>query len=184
MKEKQLKKLEDEMRLDKKLAFSTNLVFGDGPAEAKIVFIGEAPGAKEDLEGRPFVGRSGKLLSAALEDIGLKREDVYITNIVKRRPPENRDPSILEIEAYSSYLKKQLHIIKPKVVVTLGRFSMNYFLPEAKISRDQGNLFEIDGFKLMPIIHPAAAMRSTCNLKSFNDSFLKLKNLLNKNSAK
>lgn len=183
-KAKQLKKLEDEMHLDKKLAFSTNLVFGDGPANTEIVFIGEAPGAKEDLEGRPFVGRSGKLLSAALEDIGLKREDVYITNIVKRRPPENRDPSVLEIEAYRPYLKKQLNIIKPQIIVTLGRFSMNYFLPEAKISRDQGDLFEIDGFKIIPIIHPAAAMRSKRNLKSFNDSFLKLKDLLNKNNAK
>ena len=183
-KERQLKKLENEMRLDEKLAFSTNLIFGDGPAEAEIVFIGEAPGAKEDLEGLPFVGRSGKLLSATLESIGLKRKDVYITNIVKRRPPENRDPSILEIEAYRPYLKKQLNIIKPKVIVTLGRFSMNYFLPEAKISRDQGNLFHIDGFELMPIIHPAAAMRSTRNLNSFKDSFLKLKDLLNKNNAK
>lgn len=183
-KEKQLKKLEEEMCLDKKLAFSTNLVFGDGQANAEIVFIGEAPGAKEDLEKLPFVGRSGKLLGTALENIGLKRADVYITNIVKRRPPENRDPSILEIEAYRPYLKKQLEIIKPKIIVTLGRFAMNYFLPEAKMIRDQGKVFNLDKFLLMPIIHPAAAMRSKKSLKSFNDSFLKLKDLLSKNNAK
>lgn len=183
-KEKQLKKLEREMRLDKKLAFSTNLVFGDGPVSAEIVFIGEAPGAKEDLEELPFVGRSGKLLDTALENIGLKRKDVYITNIVKRRPPENRDPSILEIEAYRPYLKKQLEIIKPKIIVTLGRFSMNYFLPEAKMMQDQGTIFNLEKFSLIPVIHPAAAMRSKKNLKNFNDSFLKLKDLLNKNNVK
>ncbi len=183
-KEQQLKKLEDEMRFDKKLAFSTNLIFGEGSAEAKIIFIGEAPGAKEDELIRPFVGRSGKLLNSSLENIGLKRADVYITNIVKRRPPENRDPSILEIEAYRPYLKKQLEIIKPKIIVTLGRFAMNYFLPEAKMIRDQGKVFNLDKFLLMPIIHPAAAMRSKKSLKSFNDSFLKLKDLLSKNNAK
>lgn len=174
-KEKQIFELSKLMKADKKLVFKTNLIIGEGSLDSEIVIIGEAPGAKEDELKRPFVGRSGKLLDATLESIGLKREDVYITNIVKRRPPENRDPSPLEIAAYKPYLEKQLTIIKPKIIITLGRFSMNYFLPEAKIMRDQGCLFDFTEFKLMPIIHPAAAMRSKKNLEAFTEAFKKLK---------
>jgi DNA polymerase len=175
-----LQALYEKMLADTKLPLQTNLVFGEGSPEADIVFIGEAPGLNEDLQKRPFVGRSGKLLTASIEEIGLRREDVYITNIVKRRPPENRDPLPLEIEAYKPYLKEQLEIINPKMVVTLGRFSMNYFLPSAKITRDQGKIFCIGGSLLMPMFHPAAALRGTTALSEFKRTFKKLSLALKK----
>ncbi|MBN2854477.1 uracil-DNA glycosylase [Patescibacteria group bacterium] len=177
-KQEKLKMLEAEMRKNKKLPLKSNLVFGEGSVKAKIVFIGEAPGAKEDELGRPFVGRSGKLLEESLEEIGLKREEVYITNIVKRRPPENRDPSLKEIEAYRPYLEKQLEIIKPKIIVSLGRFALNYFFPDLKISEAQGRIFDYElgsenkfKVKLLPIFHPAAAFRKKETLKEFKKSF-------------
>lgn len=174
-KELLLQKLKIKMERDKKLPLlSSNLVFGEGSANAKIVFIGEAPGANEDREGRPFVGRSGKLLTTCLEEIGLKREDVYITNIVKRRPPENRDPLLEEIEAYRPYLKKQLEIIDPQIIITLGRFALNYFIHDAKISRDQGQFFKLDKSLLIPMFHPAAALRGTKVLNQFRESFKKI----------
>src|ERR1700721_4342815 len=108
-------------------AQATQLVFGDGNPSSEIVFIGEAPGKNEDLKGLPFVGAAGKFLDEMLSQIGLKRSDVYITNIVKYRPPNNRDPLPEEKQAFVSYLKRQLEIIKPKIVVTLGRHSMNCF---------------------------------------------------------
>jgi len=178
-KTRKMNKLYQEMLENKKLPLSpANLVFGEGSVDAVIFFIGEAPGAKEDELVRPFVGRSGQLLTKMIENIGLKREDVYISNIVKRRPPENRDPSPKEIEAYTPYLKKQIEIINPKIIVTLGRFSMNHFVPDAKITRDQGKIFEISGQKIMPILHPAAALRGNKNMAEFKKSFLKLKKLV------
>ena len=108
---------------------ATQLVFADGNPEAEIVFIGEAPCKNEDLQGLPFVGAAGKFLNEMLESIGLKREDIYITNIVKYRPPNNRDPEPDEKKAFWPYLVRQLDVIKPKLVVTLGRHSMEYFLP-------------------------------------------------------
>lgn len=174
--------LEREMKAKRSLPLApANLVFGEGSFTADIFFIGEAPGAKEDELIRPFVGRSGQLLTKMIESIGLKREDVYISNIVKRRPPENRDPLPKEIDAYTPYLKKQIEIIKPKIIVTLGRFSMNYFMPEGKITRDQGRVFDINGQKLMPILHPAAALRGNKNMAEFKKSFLALKKFLEKN---
>lgn len=174
-KELLLAKLKTKMERDKKLPLlSSNLVFGEGSARAKIVFIGEAPGANEDRERRPFVGRSGKLLTTCLEEIGLKREDVYITNIVKRRPPENRDPLPEEIEAYRPYLKKQLEIIDPQIIITLGRFALNYFIPDAKISREQGQVFKLEKSLLIPMFHPAAALRGTKVLNQFKKSFKKI----------
>lgn len=173
--------LEREMKAKRSLPLApANLVFGEGSFAADIFFIGEAPGAKEDELIRPFVGRSGQLLTKMIESIGLKREDVYISNIVKRRPPENRDPLPKEIDAYTPYLKKQIEIIKPKIIVTLGRFSMNYFMPEGKITRDQGKIFRLDDKLLMPMFHPAAALRGTKNLNEFKAGFLKLKKLLDK----
>src|SRR5882724_5506137 len=130
-KAQKLRELEEEMRASR-LPLDTNLVFGEGKVDAAIVFIGEAPGRDEDIQRRPFVGRGGQLLRACLREAGLREEDVYITNIVKRRPPENRDPLPEEIEAYKPYLTRQIEIINPKVIAPLGRFSMNYFLPEAK----------------------------------------------------
>jgi DNA polymerase len=178
LKQEKLKALEAEMRKNKKLPLKSNLVFGEGSVNAKIVFIGEAPGAKENELGRPFVGRSGKLLEESLKEVGLKREAVYITNIVKRQPPENRDPSLKEIEVYRPYLKRQLEIIKPKIIVSLGRFALNYFLPDLKITEAQGQIFDykLDSenkfqVKLLPIFHPAAAFRKTETLKEFKKSF-------------
>lgn len=118
---------------------ATQLVFGDGNSDAEIVFIGEAPGKQEDLQGKPFVGASGKFLSEMLESIGMKREDVYITNIVKYRPPNNRDPLPAEKKAFLPFLQTQLEIIQPKVVVTLGRHSKNCFLPDLQISKVHGD---------------------------------------------
>lgn len=180
-KEKLLDNLKNKIINDKKLPLQeSNLVFGEGSPEAEIFFIGEAPGLKEDQLVRPFVGRSGQLLTKTIESLGLKREDVYISNIVKKRPPENRDPLPSEIEAYKPYLKEQIEIIGPKIIVTLGRFSMNYFIPTAKISRDQGKIFKVDNYLIIPMFHPAAALRGTTTLNQFQKSFKKLPTVLKK----
>src|SRR3989344_2738569 len=137
-----LENLKKEIAADATLPLrEANLVFGEGDADAKVLFIGEAPGFHEDRLGRPVVGRGGQLLDDCIKSIGWRREDVYITNIVKRRPPENRDPLPEEIEAYKHYLTRQIEIIDPALIVPLGRFAMNYFLPDAKITRDQGKVF-------------------------------------------
>lgn len=174
-KQEQLKKLEEELLNDISLPLhESNLVFGEGNINCDVMFIGEAPGFYENQLKRPFVGRAGKLLDKLIAEIGWRREDVYITNIVKRRPPENRDPVPEEIEAYKWYLMKQIEIINPKIIASLGRFSMNYFLPTAKITRDQGKLFRAGKYFVYPIIHPAAALRSTGVLKELTESFHKL----------
>ena len=174
-----LKKLEEEMRSDSHLPLiEANLVFGEGNPEAEVMFTGEAPGFYEDREGRPFVGQAGKLLDKLFAEIKWPRGSVYITNIVKRRPPQNRDPLPEEIAAYAPYLKKQIEVINPKIIVPLGRFSMNYFLPEAKISRDQGRVFRLRGKLIFPLYHPAAALRSTTVLGALRNSFLKLPEII------
>lgn len=174
-----LKALEAEMEADEQLPLrDANLVFGEGDSDAAVCFVGEAPGFYEDQLKRPFVGRAGKLLDELIAGIGWKREAVYITNIVKRRPPANRDPSPEEIEAYRPYLTRQLEILEPKLVVPLGRFSMNYFLPEAKISRDQGKLFKVGKYLVYPLFHPAAALRSTGTLKLLRESFSRIPEIL------
>lgn len=141
---------------------ATQLVFADGNPQAEVVFIGEAPGKNEDEQGIPFVGAAGKFLNEMLESIGLKREDVYITNIVKYRPPNNRDPEPDEKKAFWPYLVRQLDVIKPKLVVTLGRHSMEYFLPNQKISAIHGEpkrvMFGERKQVVMPLFHPAAAL--------------------------
>lgn len=119
-------------------ATATQLVFGDGSPDAEVVFVGEAPGKNEDEQGLPFVGAAGKFLNEMLALIGLERKDIYITNIVKYRPPNNRDPLPEEKSAFLTYLQKQIDIIKPKVIVTLGRHSMECFLPGLKISQAHG----------------------------------------------
>jgi DNA polymerase len=144
------------------------------------MFIGEAPGEQEDIQKRPFVGRGGQLLNRMLEKIGWKREDVYITNIVKRRPPNNRDPMPEEIEAYKPYLTKQIEIINPKIIVTLGRFSMNYFNQNLKISRDHGKIFRMDGRLLVPMYHPAAVLRNPNLLDEYEKEFKKLPKIIEK----
>src|SRR3989338_5663970 len=120
-----LKELAQEIENDKSLPLKSNLVFGEGNPDCEVLFIGEAPGRDEDIQKRPFVGRSGQLLRKSIRELGWKEEDVYITNIVKRRPPENRDPLPEEIEKYKPYLTRQIEIINPKVIVPLGRFSID-----------------------------------------------------------
>jgi DNA polymerase len=146
---------------------ATQLVFGDGNSKADIVFIGEAPGKNEDEQGLPFVGAAGKFLNEMLAGINLKRSDVYITNIVKYRPPNNRDPLPEEKKAFLPYLWQQLSIINPKLVITLGRHSMNCFLPNLVISLTHGQPKrikielgnkEVLNLVIMPLFHPAAAL--------------------------
>ena len=165
-KQSQMEKLRADI-LDKNIcpdlaAGATNLVMGDGNLDGPIVFIGEAPGKNEDLQGLPFVGAAGKFLNEMLAAAGMERSDVYITNIVKYRPPNNRDPLPDEKKAFWPYLLKQLQIIRPKVVVTLGRHSMEYFLPDMKISAIHGQAKRIqfgnDKIVIVPLYHPAAAL--------------------------
>jgi len=141
-------------------------VIGEGNHKAKIVFVGEAPGREENASGRPFVGQAGKILNSLLKSIGLKREDVYITNILKCRPPRNRDPEENEIIACSPFLKKQIEIINPKVVCSLGRYAMNFLMDEfglgkeiEPISKAHGKIFKVkSGPFLIPFYHPAVAV--------------------------
>lgn len=137
-----------------------SLVMGSGNLDADIVMIGEAPGKKEDETGKPFVGASGKFLDQMLDSVGLSRSDIYITNIVKYRPPDNRDPSPDEKRAFWPYLESQLAIIQPKAVVTLGRHSMECFLPGEKISLLHGQVIDLDGrdYSIIPLYHPAVAL--------------------------
>ncbi len=180
-KAERLKELEKRMMEDKSLPLrEANVVFGEGNIDSPVLFIGEAPGQKEDELKRPFVGRSGQLLDKLIGVIGWKREDVFITNIVKRRPPLNRDPLPEEIEAYKPYLAEQIEILNPKIIATLGRFSMNYFIPTAKITQDQGKIFRMNSRFLIPLFHPAAALRSTGTLKLLTLSFKKLPKVLEK----
>lgn len=142
---------------------ATRAVFGDGNPESEIVFIGEAPGKKEDEQGIPFVGSAGKFLAEMLNNIGIKREDIYITNVVKYRPPDNRDPSPEEKEACNEWLINELKIISPKLIIFLGRHSMTRFFPTEKISEIHGKLLikntdELGRQAFMPLYHPAAAL--------------------------
>lgn len=178
-KEEDLKKLENEMKDNDSLPLDqSSLVFGEGSPSADVMFIGEAPGFHEDKRGRPFVGRAGKLLNKFIEEIDWEREDVYITNIVKRRPPNNRDPKPDEIDKYKPYLAKQIRIIDPKVIAPLGRFAMNYFIPNRMISKTQGSIFWMKSKIVMPIYHPAAALRRTEVKEDTKKSFLKLKKIV------
>lgn len=160
---------------------ATQLVFGDGNPGAEIVFIGEAPGRNEDLQGKPFVGAAGKFLNEMLSEIGLAREDVYITNIVKYRPPNNRDPLPDEKKAFLPFLQAQLEVIQPKVVVTLGRHSMNCFLPDLQISKVHGEpkrikikmkqTDDILPIVIVPLFHPAAALYNGDMRQTLMDDF-------------
>ncbi len=131
---------------------------GEGPANAKIMFIGEGPGFHENEQGRPFVGAAGRFLDELLESIGMQRSEVFITNVVKCRPPGNRDPLPEELEACNDYLERQIQAINPKVIVTLGRYSMARFLPNAKISDVHGQAVRVRGRLIVPMYHPAAAL--------------------------
>ena len=173
--------IEKEVCADLK-AQATQLVMGEGNPSATIVFIGEAPGKNEDIQGIPFVGAAGKFLNVMLEQAGMERSDVYITNIVKYRPPNNRDPLPAEKAAFLPYLLRQLAIIQPKVVITLGRHSMEYFLPGAKIGDMHGEavnvVIENHEFMVMPLYHPAAALYNGGLRQTLIDDFLKVPELV------
>ena len=136
----------------------TKAVPGEGPEDADVMFIGEGPGFHEDQQGRPFVGAAGRFLEELLASIGLKREDVFITNVIKCRPPGNRDPLPEEIEGCKPYLDRQIELLQPKLVVTLGRFSMARAFPRARISHIHGQPRKIGGVVYYPMYHPAAAL--------------------------
>lgn len=185
MKNQKLTELEKKFKGDSSLplARGNNPVFGEGSAEAPILAIGEAPGFHENKLMRPFIGRSGQLLRKLLVEVGIDlANDIYITNVVKHRPPENRDPTPEEIEEYRPYLDQQIEIISPGIIITLGRFSMNKFIPSAKISEIHGQAHWIHtvGKKilLMPMFHPAAALRGTTIMNAFRSDFIKLKSAL------
>jgi uracil-DNA glycosylase family 4 len=139
----------------------TNLVFGEGNPDADLMFIGEGPGFEEDMQGRPFVGRAGELLTRIIQAIGLKRSDVYIANVVKCRPPENRNPEPDEIDACKGFVLRQIEIISPKVIVALGTFSAQLLLStNEKISKLRGTMYDYKGIKLIPTYHPAFLLRN------------------------
>jgi DNA polymerase len=153
---------------------------GEGPVDAEIMFIGEGPGFHENQQGRPFVGAAGKYLEELLATIGLKREEVFIANVVKCRPPNNRDPLPDELAACSDYLERQIQVINPKVIVTLGRYSMARFLPNAKISDVHGQSFRIKGRMVVPMFHPAAALHQPSLKPSVERDFSHLPELMAK----
>jgi uracil-DNA glycosylase len=162
---------------------ATQLVFGDGNPDAELVFIGEAPGKNEDQQGLPFVGAAGKFLNEMLAGIGLKREDIYITNIVKYRPPGNRDPYPDEKAAFLPFLRAQLEVIKPKLVITLGRHSMDSLLPGLRISDCHGQPKRYNGQVYLPMFHPAAALYNGAMRQTLIDDFAKIPAVLKKVGA-
>lgn len=139
---------------------ATQLVPGEGSPTADVMLLGEAPGASEDREGRPFVGRAGRLLDELLAEAGLERGDVYITNVVKARPPDNRDPKADEVAHHLPWLEAQLALIRPRLVVPLGRHALAHFVDDAKISQVHGTQLDSRGRTLFPLYHPAAALHN------------------------
>jgi uracil-DNA glycosylase family 4 len=162
-----------------KLAESrTNAVPGEGPDDARILFIGEAPGFHEDRQGRPFVGAAGQYLNELLEKAGLKREQVYITNVIKCRPPGNRDPQPDEVGACRGYLDRQIDLIRPRLVITLGRFSMERYFPGASISRIHGQAKRVGSVIYYPVFHPAAALHQPRWKSLLDEDFARIPGLL------
>jgi uracil-DNA glycosylase family 4 len=179
----QLNDLDEQIRVCQKCILGrgrTNAVPGEGPAEAQIMFIGEAPGFHEDRQGRPFVGAAGQYLDELLDGIGLKRADVYITNVIKCRPPANRDPAPIELEACRPYLDRQIELIRPQMVITLGRFSMARYFPGASISRIHGQPKRVGSMIYYPMFHPAAALHQPKWRSLVEEDFAKLPELLAK----
>jgi len=156
---------------------------GSGPITAGLMLIGEGPGQREDELGLPFVGRSGQFLDQLLAGIDLTREDVYVTNIVKCRPPGNRDPEPEEIAACGGYLERQIEMVNPRVIATLGRFSMAGWFPGERISRIHGQIKQIDGRYVIPMYHPAAALRNGSLREVIHNDFAKIPTLLEVDEA-
>lgn len=157
---------------------ATHVVPGEGSSSAKIMFVGQCPGFHEDQQGRPFVGAAGQLLDELLAAVKIKRETVFITNIVKHRPPDNRDPMVDEVRACSPYLESQIKTINPKLIVSLGRFATEFFIPEGKISTIHGVPHRVKGFVILPLYHPAAALRSTGVLEELRKDFRAISGVL------
>ena len=192
----ELKKIKDDVvgltgsvLADERIANKTFPVIGEGNDNAKIIFIGEAPGENEAKTGRPFVGRAGKFFNELLESIGLPREDVYITNIVKDRPPKNRDPLPEEIDMYAPFLDRQVAVIKPTVIATLGRFSMDYVMKRYGLSTELGAISALHGkvfdteiagekVKIVPLYHPAVALYDGSKRGELLEDFKILKTLI------
>lgn len=158
-------------------------VTGEGPADAEIMFIGEGPGFHENEQGRPFVGAAGKFLDQLLEQAGLTRADVFIANVVKCRPPGNRDPQPDELLACSEYLEGQIESINPSIIVTLGRISMGKYIPGAKITSIHGQMHQVNGRFVIPMYHPAAALHQPALRPSIMADFVKLPEQLNEARA-
>ncbi len=187
--DEELKKIKDEVLLCQKCSLrkyrdENNYfpVIGQGSHQANILFIGEAPGKNEAQTGVPFCGAAGKILDELLESIGIKREEVYIANLLKDRPPNNRDPEVAEIEQCFSFLEKQIEVIKPKVICTLGRFSMGVIMQKFNlasqldlISKIHGKELEADGLKIIPFYHPAVAVYNGNRKQELKDDFKVLK---------
>jgi|SRR3989344_4820679 len=191
--DKELKKVKDEvLALTLSPLYAERVknkyfpVIGEGSHSAEVMFIGEAPGENEAKTGRPFCGRAGKVLDELLTYVGIARKDVYVTNVVKDRPPGNRDPFPDEISIYAPFLDRQIEIIKPKVVATLGRFSMQYVMNRYgleweldSISKLHGKVFSTKDFKFVPLYHPAAAIYNQHLLETLKEDFKVLKTLVN-----
>jgi len=181
-----LDKIEEEIKNCKKCPLHKmrkNPVPGEGGHRKRVMFVGEAPGRREDLLGRPFVGAAGKFLDELLSSIGLTREDVYITNIVKCRPPNNRDPKDSEIAACSPYLDRQISILKPRIICPLGRFAAKYILEKYgfvmdSISKIQGKIYRLDKILILPMYHPAAALYHQYLKDELRKSFNVLRTLI------
>jgi uracil-DNA glycosylase family 4 len=177
----ELKKIADAVSTCKRCALFHSRakgVPGEGPSDAKIMFIGEGPGFHENMQGRPFVGAAGEFLVELLAGIGMDREQVFITNVVKCRPPGNRDPHPEELQACAPFLERQLQIINPKVIVTLGRFSMTRFIPNAKISEIHGQPIRVKGMLVVPFYHPAAALHRPSLRSVVEEDFASLPELI------
>jgi uracil-DNA glycosylase family 4 len=160
----ELEHLHEEIRSHRGCGFeicesASHLVPGEGAPDADVMLVGEAPGKSEDEQGRPFVGRSGKLLDELLAEAGLERGDVYITNVVKARPPGNRDPKPAEVAHWMPVLERQLALVRPRLIVPLGRHALAHFAPGAKVTQVHGTRLEVGDRALFPMYHPAAALR-------------------------
>lgn len=160
-----------------------NTVPGEGAADAKVMFIGEAPGFHEDRQGRPFVGAAGQFLEQLLQSIGMTREQVYICNVIKCRPPNNRDPHPQETQACQPYLDRQIELIRPRIIITLGRFSMARYFPNATISQIHGRAKRIGDIHYLPFFHPAAALHQAKYRAAIEQDFLLIPELLKQIAA-
>ncbi len=179
--EQSLRRIADEVSACKKCQLFHSRekgVPGEGPPDAEIMFIGEGPGYHENMQGRPFVGAAGQFLEELLDNIGLKRGNVFITNVVKCRPPGNRDPAAGELAACDPYLERQIQLINPRVIVTLGRYSMARFIPNAKISEIHGQAIKSKGRLVVPFYHPAAALHRPSLRSIIEEDFAKLPEII------